>query len=153
MNEYADAMRRCLVDLDVPGLLRLWPHVFPHLPPPRDDKQALATLHFSRTQTNNIRTRERAYSHRWLEDHGLPSGLPDYLKPIAERLYPKIVEGVGISYNVRSPILKPIAPIVREAMSNAVLECYADDRKDKIRERVFEAKDKAIRQLLGIVRK
>jgi hypothetical protein len=72
------------------------------------DAEALVTLHHARTQAESIALKLRAWSHRWLLEHGYPSGLPDHLKPSAERIYPRVVEGVGISVNFRSPILQPI---------------------------------------------
>jgi hypothetical protein len=95
--------------------------------------------------------RLRAYSHRWLLDHGLPSGLPDELKPLAERMYPVKAEGVGISVNMRSPILKPIAGIVRQAMSDAVMDAYAERRTEPpfVKTRMQEAREKVLKKLIG----
>src|SRR5579872_6695472 len=126
MTKHSAEFRRCLVELDVAGVRKLWRHVSPHLPQPASDADALATIHVARTQTESIPLKLRAWSHRWLLDHGFPSMLPDPLKPSAERLYPRVVEGVGISVNFRSPILQPITGLVRGAMEDAVSEAYAD---------------------------
>jgi hypothetical protein len=151
-NPHAGEMRRCLVDCDVDAIMKLWAHIYPHLPVIKDKQQALITIHLSRTQAQNIPFKLRAYSHRWLLDHGYPSLLPDELKPKADRIYPEVIEGVGIACGSKSPILKPIMPIVRGAMSDAVLECYADKKSPDVpvvKARMFEAKDKAYKKLLG----
>ena len=109
-------------------------------------------LHHARTQSP-LDLKLRAYSHRWLLDRGLPSGLPDELKPKAERLYPVKVEAVGISIN-GGGIFAPVIPLIRGAMEDAVLECFADGHKETeiVRPRMFEARAKAVKQLLGVKR-
>ena len=81
----------------------------------------------------------------------MPSHLPDDLKPKAERMYPRIAEGVGISVNVRNPLLKPAATEVRKAMEDAVSDAYADGRTDPafVTKRMQEARDKTWRALMG----
>jgi hypothetical protein len=140
-------------ELDAAGARLLWAQVASRMPQPKSDEDALTMLHHARTQSAAMGVRERAYSHRWLLDRGLPSGLPDELKPRAERLYPVKAEAVGISIN-GGGIFAPIIPLVREAMEDAVLECFADGHKETeiVRPRMFEARAKAVKQLLGIKR-
>jgi hypothetical protein len=151
MQQHSAEFRRCLEQLDVAGVRRLWRHMSPHLPQPANDAEALVTLHHARTQTESIAIRLRAWSHRWLLDHGYPSGLPDHMKPSAERIYPRVVEGVGISVNFRSPILQPITGLVRGAMEDAVSEAYADKKTEPsfVRARMQQAKATTIRKLVG----
>lgn len=98
--------------------------------------------------------RLRAYSHRWLLDHGLPSALPDELKPRAERMYPMIVEGVGISVLARG-VLKPVGVMIRTAMEDAVMNVYADDGSPDpmfVRARMAAARasiQKTVREAIG----
>src|SRR6266403_1167373 len=99
------AFRRCLIDLDVAAARKLWAQTRPGFVRPDNDKEMLIVLHHARTQASSIALRQRAWSHRWLLDHGYPSGLPDKLKPRAERIYPRVVEAVGISVNARSELL------------------------------------------------
>src|SRR5215218_10937824 len=89
-------VRHILETLDVEGARRLWSFVNPHLPQDGTDADFLASLHHARTQAESMHLSHRAYSHRWLEERGLPSGLPDHLKPSAQRMYPRIVSAVGI---------------------------------------------------------
>lgn len=139
---HADAFRRCLIDLDVVGICDLWFHVSPHLPQPKNNDEALATIHYARTQAGSIPLKLRCYSHAWLCERGLPSGLPDHWKPRASRLYPHEVKAVGVSVMAMSEANVPRARAIEKAMSNAVLECYADGVTDvdRIRGRMNEAR-------------
>lgn len=148
-----DEFRRCLEQVDVAGIRALWAHVSPHLPQPQTDDEARVTIHHARTQAQSLPIKARAYSHAWLTERGLPSGLPDELKPAAERLYPRVADAVGISVNTKSELLRPIVEPVRGAMSDAVLEAYADGRTDPafVRARMHEARTRTISRLLGSV--
>jgi hypothetical protein len=149
---HAAAVRRCLEELDVDGMARLQAEAMPHLPATPPD-QMLGGLHYARTASEAMADRLRFYSHRWLLDHGYPSGLPDRLKPAAERAYPKVAAAVGISVNARSALFKPLVPHVRGAMESAVLEADADGLlhdTPHVRARMAEARAKTIRQLIGV---
>jgi hypothetical protein len=139
-----DAFRSTLVTLDVKRARRMWGEVCPHLPQPKTDAEMLVQLHLARTSANSIPLRLRAYSHRWLLDHGHPSLLPDSLKSKAEQLCPKVVSAVGLSVNSKVPELKRL---VHEAMSNAVLEAIDDgklDDSDHVKRRMDAARHKAL---------
>jgi hypothetical protein len=76
----------------------------------------------------------------------MPSALPDWLRPRADQLYPKVVEGVGIA--VRGPGHKrALALALRTAMEQAVAECYADGKTepDFVRARMAAARTKVLR--------
>lgn len=145
-------LRRCLEDCDVAGARKLWAQVAPHLPQPRNDAEALIALHHARTAANSIAFRLRAYSHRWLLDHGYPSGLPDELRPKAERMYPVIADGVGIACRA-SALMMPIAHLIRGRMSDAVMDAYADGRKEPafVKNRMMQARDKAKRYFRDLI--
>jgi hypothetical protein len=148
---YHDVMRRALEDHDVLTCVKLWEHVAPNMPQPESDDQAYFIMHHACTQTENVNLRSRAYSHRWLLDHGYPSGLPDRLKSKAEQICPKIVDAVGIACGSASEALRPLLPIVRGAMEDVVLDHYADGVKDPriIKPRMLEARKNAIKKLIG----
>lgn len=152
MIDHSAEFRRCLVDLDIEGMRRLWRHTSSHLPQPKNDADALAALHLARTQAKSVPFKLRAYSHRWLTERGLPSQLPDNLRPKAERMYPVVVDAVGISVNAKSELLLPIVPHIRAAMENVVLDAYANGDKDPsiIKARMNEAKQSTVRKLVGI---
>ncbi|MGE8143054.1 hypothetical protein ACQKOE_13850 [Novosphingobium sp. NPDC080210] len=147
----AMSFRNLLSAGDVEGLRAFWRNASPHLPQPESREQAEIVMHRARTEAESLPIDKRAYSHRWLCDRGLPSGLPDNLKPRAERIYPRVVEAVGISVNARSEMLKPLAREVERAMADAVEEAYADGRTDAgfIKARMAEVKDRTWRQLMG----
>jgi len=145
--EHSAEMRRCLESIDVEGIRKLWQHVSPHLSQHYTDHEALACIHLTRTQSKWLSLQKRAYSHRWLTDNGYPSALPDELKPSAERLYPKIVEGVGVGSLVRAPHTL----IVRKEMTDAVEDCYAEKRTEPtfVRGQLLEARAKELKKLFG----
>ena len=142
---HSEHLRRCLIELDVPGIRRIWAAVAPHAPPPSD---ALAAIHMARTCAESIPFRLRAYSHRWLTERALPSQLPDALKPKAERIFPVIVGSVGISVNSKHIEVKAG---VLGAMEGAVLDCYAngDEEPALVKRQMFEARDRELRGLFG----
>lgn len=143
-----DDFRAALEAGDVRLCRRMWASFFPDMPQPDD---AEAAMHLARTASATVSFKARAWSHRWLTERGLPSQLPDRLKPSAERLYPRIAEGVGISVNCRNPLLKPAMIEVREAMEHAVADCYANGDTDPaiVRPRMAEAREKTLLQLFG----
>lgn len=146
MHQHAAEFRRCLNDCDVAALRKLWLHCFPHLPQPETDLQATIILHRARTEAESVPLRLRAYSHRWLEDNGHQSGLPDHLKPAAERIYPKIVSAVGIAVQPFR-LSADVAKGVERAMSDAVADAYAEGNKDPVfvSKRMKEARAKFLR--------
>lgn len=139
---YANAFRRCLIELDVVGICELWFHVNPHLPQPKNNDEALVTLHYARTQTESIYDRLRCYSHAWLCERGLPSGLPDRLKSKASRIYPHKVMAVGVAVKAMSAANEQRARAIEQVMSKAALECHMDGVTDPavIRSRMNEAR-------------
>lgn len=124
----------------------------PHIPAPANDEQAEIAMHMARTATFGVSFRYRAYSHRWLTERSLPSQLPDWLKPDAERLYPAVASAVGISLNTKSEIIRPALVEVRGAMEYAVLDAEADGRLEDVpfvRKRMAEAKQRTLKALFG----
>ncbi len=144
-------MREALANLDVRLARRVWAVIAPHLPQPKSDAEVLATLHLARTQSESMSLRQRGYSHRWLQDRGLPSGLPDELKPRAERMYPRVARAVGISVNFKNEALRPLGEAVRRSMENVVKDMYANGDTDPalIKRRMLEAKNLEIKRMVG----
>lgn len=147
MNRHANELCRLLEACDVAGIMRLHAHVFPHLPQPAGEHEALVSIHYARTQMPTMALRLRAYSHRWLLDNGYPSGLPDELKPSAERMYPVAARVVGISVNSKYPVVERA---IQGAMESAVFETYADGHEHQpeiVRARMMEARERERRGL------
>jgi hypothetical protein len=137
---------------DVDALRGAWAMAAPHLPQPETREDAEIVMHHARTTAESISFRKRAYSHAWLTERALPSGLPDELRPRAERMYPVVVSAVGISVNTKNEFLKPVIAEVRGAMEHAVLEAEADGKlkdSEHVQQRMFEARERTYRQLLG----
>lgn len=138
---------------DVRMVRRMWSAFMPHLPQPDRDGAEMA-MHMARTAADTVSLKARAWSHRWLTERGLPSQLPDKLKPAAERLCPRVVEGVGISVNCRNPFLKPAMIEVRQSMEGVVADMYAngDTEPAPVKSRMLKARERTMRQLFGSTR-
>lgn len=146
-----DHFRQALEDLDIPLVRKLWAHVMPNMPQPDTERKALHAAHYARTLMP-IEFTLRAYSHSWLLDNGFPSGLPDELRPRAQRIYPVAVGVVGIACIGTSEIGRAVAPQIQKAMSNAVLEAYADGHAKQphiVKARMMEGRRYAVQKLLG----
>lgn len=70
--------RRCVLELDVDGILRIHDHVFPPATRPSTRAEALGSLHMARTKMRNVPRHLRRFSQRWLNERGLGSWLPDH---------------------------------------------------------------------------
>lgn len=144
--------RTLLVEGDVQGLRGLWEVAMPHLPQPKSYAEAEKVMHITRTQAASIPLRPRAYSHRWLTERNLPSHLPDELRPKAERMFPIVVEGVGIFVRpTTNEYLKPAMLEVQTSMEHAVADAYAEGRTDPdfVKAQMAAAKDRAMKALFG----
>jgi hypothetical protein len=147
----ADEFRAALEAGDVKEVRRISALAEPHLPQ-LSHAEAERVMHDARTRSRSIAFRKRAWSHRWLTERGLPSGLPDRLRPKAEQVCPRTVQAVGIACKADSPLLAPIVPLIRDAMQGAVLEAEADGRlgdSAHVRARMREARERTTRELLG----
>jgi hypothetical protein len=142
--------RAALESCDVALVRKMWNSVFPNMPQPKSDEAALAQIHYARTLMP-IGFDLRAYSHCWLLERALPSGLPDEFKPSAQRLYPVTVGVVGISVNATSEIGRRLAPVIQSAMSDAVMDAYAEGKTEPtfIRARMQEARTTTVRRMIG----
>src|SRR5262245_64491910 len=95
--KHSAEMRRIIRDVDAEAAMRLHAEIFPHLPAPTSEHEARCSLHYARSGMLSMTEQQRCYSHAWLRDWGLPSSLPDYLKPKADRLYPIGARAVGVA--------------------------------------------------------
>lgn len=143
--------RQLLEDGDVSALRSAWHRLMPHLPQLESADQAETAMHMARTAAESITLDKRAYSHRWLTERGHQSQLPDHLRSKAERMYPIVVEGVGIFVETRHEFLKPAMLEVRGAMEDAVNDAYAEGRTEPsfVKARMAEARAKTMKALFG----
>lgn len=145
-------LRNLLEAGDVEGCRAFWARVCPAMPQPESRGAAEITMHYARTTAATVQFDKRAWSHRWLSERELPSGLPDHLRPSAEQLCPVRKVGVGISVNFRSDFMKGAESIVRGKMEEAVLDADAHGRIEDaafVSARMTEAKSRALRDLFG----
>lgn len=150
----AATFRNLLEAGDIDGCRAWFAANAPHLPQAETREQAEIVMHRARTEAASVSLRARAYSHRWLSERRLPSGLPDALRPAAERLYPVRKVSVGISVNFRSPHMKGAERIVRGAMEDAVLDADAQGRIEDaafVSARMEDAKAGAMKALFGAI--
>lgn len=142
-----------LADGDVGLLWRMWGAWFPDQPQPANWQEAEIQLHAARSATEGVETRLRCYSHHWLADRGLPSLLPDELKPAAEQHRPKIVSAVGFSWDSNSPLLKPAKGNIVAAVTARINEMAADGLLEKdpdyVRREMMFTKNRALFSLFG----
>jgi hypothetical protein len=146
------AFRNLLEAGDVAGCRKFWAEKFPNMPQPKTQQEAEVTMHRARTEANSVSLRARAYSHAWLIERGMESGLPDDLKPKAQQIHPVRAVAVGISVNFRSDWMRDAAVQVRGAMEGAVLDAHAHGKIEDtpfVRARMFEARDREMRSLFG----
>jgi hypothetical protein len=146
--DYSREMIGYLEAADVDGMRRLWRKIGAGYPQ-HDDRGTLIAIHMARTACEAVRFPYRAWSHAWLIDHGLPSQLPDELKPRAQRMHPVTQHAVGIAVKSKFPIVQTE---VTKAMQGAVLEAEADGRladSPHVRARMAEARAYIKRKLFG----
>ena len=77
-EKHAAEFLRCLLELDVDGVMRISAHVFPPQCQPSNRAEALASLHLARTNSSRVPERARRYSQRWLNERRLGSWLTDH---------------------------------------------------------------------------
>lgn len=128
--KYGAAFRRCMLELDVAGVIALRRHAEPHLPE-LSPIQALTALHQARTMAKSIPQKLRDYSRAWLEER---AGMPG--KPV-------VADAVGIAVKSGDPGLKDaleggMTRTVRAALADGVL---ASDAKT-LRPLIWDAHEK-----------
>jgi len=112
--------RRCLLDLDVPAMRRLWRHVHPELPDPGSDDDVLHSMHLARVRARFTNVRERMYSRHWLAERerrvaaavGIAVKVPVSRRALGEDLRHEMQESVlsshrqGLDLDLEAPEVK-----------------------------------------------
>lgn len=128
---------------------------FPTSPHPKNASQAEIIMHRIRTETEFLSDEKRCYSHSWLTERDLPSGLPDKLKAKADRLYPRVVAAVGVAVGMRNynSLYRPAQLAVQQVMTDAVEELYADgvdlNDRETLHGVMFERRRAELKRLFG----
>lgn len=143
-----------LAEGNIDAVVGAWAKLFPGAELPADRRQGEVAMHYARTLASAVPLDKRAWSHRWLVDHGWPSGLPDELKPRAERLYPKAAEAVAVASARRQPYTAPVRAVMEEQIKDAyatrrILRLAAPERAAIVKGRMLEARAKE-RKALGV---
>ena len=121
-------MHEALADMDVGRCMDLWRAAFPNMPCPETIAEAEIAMHMARTATESLPKRARVWSFQWLEERGLPSHLPDEMKP--DR--PEIATGVGIAVRSLShdPDRVARASALQEKLAGAVEDAFLSGVRD-----------------------
>lgn len=105
--EHAAEFRRCLIDLDVVQIRRLWKHIAPGMSQPKNDMEALHTMHLARvSMKGSLHPRLIEYSTKWLDER---------------RRLDMVAKAVGISVNA-PPHRAKQASNIHEAMKDSVYD-------------------------------
>lgn len=130
---HAAEFKRCLLQLDITGMRKLWAYVAPHLTQPLTDAATLHTMHLARTKSASVPVALKEYSEDWLAEHETQ----------------KVSSAVGIS--VRAPAHRQNQAVdLRGAMSDAVMGAYRagvdlDKEAPEVRRRIHAARVKVYR--------
>jgi len=146
-----EEFRAALVDGDFRKLARISHITEPHLPRVTD-AEAEVIMHRATTEARSVPLKLRAYSHRWLSERCIPSGLPMNLRPKAERMVPQIQLGVGLAVKTTNAELRGAAILIRGAMEDAVLDAEAEGRLGDsgfVKARIDEARLRERKALFG----
>lgn len=117
--KHGGEFRRCLIEMDTPGMRKLWEHCAPQLTR-MNPAETMIAMHMARSEMKYIPQRLRIYSRQWLRGEGIAKidgqwvfGLP---KPTAT------ADAVGISSRSRDPRL---SRNIMHAMRDALLDSFA----------------------------
>lgn len=116
--QHGAEFRRCLLEADVAGIMRIWAHTSPHLPQPTP-AEALIQLHIARVEAASVPRKAKAYSVGFLDERG-------YRKVRGKWIHgePRPVESLmatGIASKSRYPeVQKVIQRVMEDALLNEI---------------------------------
>lgn len=127
---------RCLVEIDVRGIRRLWHHVSPGLPQPANDADALLAIHLARIQLGEaLPAKAMAYSKQWLAER--ETGRTAYAVGIAVGIHgPKEPRVADRLLNIRGEMEHAVTSAVQEGVDLAV-------EATEVKRRMMVAREKA----------
>ena len=151
MSGLASAFRAALYDGDVSRTRHLWAQVSPEMPQPQTDDEAEVIMHQARTAADSVPMQKRIYSHAFLDERGLPSHLPDGMKPPRERHGPPVIFPaalIAVGSLSRSADRREEAKAMERAMADAVGDMIVSGITDRerIAKRMWEARDAFIQK-------
>lgn len=122
VNEHASEFRRCLLELDLDGITKIWRHVAPHLAE-QSPKDTMISIHIARCEMKYIPKKAKTYSEAWLADLGYRKIDGKWV----EGLPPPAVyaDSVGISSRSASGYVLPLNQKIMTYMEDALLNTMA----------------------------
>lgn len=131
--------RRCLLELDVDGMRRLWERVSPHLTR-TSREETLYSMHLARVKMRTIPAKLRAYSQAWLDE---------YAKP-------RVVPAIGLAVGTTNPGRATAALDLRREWEHVVMSAVRegvdlDKEAAEIKLRCVEARKRLDRFRYGVM--
>lgn len=115
--QHADEFRRCLIEADVAGIMRVWAHVAPHLCN-LSPGEALTALHIARIEAKSMPANLKRYSLAWLAERGFRKIDGRWVEGVPKRA---IAEAVGIaSMSKDREFSKKIVRAMTDALLNGL---------------------------------
>lgn len=115
--DHSAEYRRCLLEADVAGMMKVWAHTHPNHPQPTYD-EALIQLHIARVEAKSMPKRAKLYSLDFLYEQGF-----------------RLVKGKWV-YGMIDPADKEMSvgiaskssyPVVRERIMRAMKDAYLNE--------------------------
>jgi hypothetical protein len=136
--EHASEVRRCLLESDLPGLLRVWAHVAPHLCE-LTPRESMIAMHMARCEAKRMPRKLKEYSQAWLAEIGVTKFDGRWVQgPPPTQL---VSGSVGISSKSNDPgFAKKIVTAMEDALLNAMAKGVEEPPMQK--EAMLKARDK-----------
>lgn len=126
---HAAEFRRCLIEMDTGGMVRLWAHVAPHLSS-QSPQDALISMHLARCEMKHITPKLRTYSEAWLLERGYQKIDGKWLSgPPPDEV---IANAVGIAVKSKYEMVRRR---IHDAMSDALQNERAKGTTDPLKQR------------------
>ena len=145
------SFREALGSGDVRRTWQLWAAISPDMPQPENYDEAEVVMHQARTASESMALEKRIYSHAFLDERGLPSHLPDEMKPKRERKGPPVIFSAALicvgtlsSNSDRREEAKAMERAMEDAVGDMIMSGVTD--RKRIAKRMWEARDAFVQQ-------
>lgn len=139
-TQHANELLRCLLELDIDGMRRLHKHLWPHFPQPKNDEDALYSMHLARLELKRIHPDAKRYSEKWLlERRG----------PIAKAVGVAVMSKSSSSTETRRKNVESAMLYSLNCSINAGLDIDADAKEVRRRMLIAREKERGGPSLIG----